>query len=195
MLSKEQNELFTRVGPGAPMGNLLRQFWVPAARSAKLEAGGAPLRVRLFGENFVAFRTPDGEAGFLEEACPHRGVSLALARNEECGLRCIFHGWKIGLEGKVLEVPSEPVGSNLASKVRVRKIHVRDAGGVVWVWLGDGEQPPQFPNFEFTELPIENVIIRKGIVHSNWAGVLEGFLDSAHVTALHKSFLPQGNDS
>ncbi|MBN9390348.1 MAG: Rieske 2Fe-2S domain-containing protein [Chloroflexi bacterium] len=195
MLSKEQNELFTRVGPGTPMGNLLRQFWVPAARSAKLEAGGAPLRVRLFGENFVAFRTPSGEAGFLEEACPHRGVSLALARNEDCGLRCIFHGWKIGMEGKVLEVPSEPVGSNLASKVRVRKIPVRDSGGVVWVWLGDGENPPQFPNFEFTELPLENVVIRKGILHSNWAGVLEGFLDSAHVTALHRSFLPAGKDN
>src|SRR3954471_9947777 len=154
-MKREDNDRLTQVGPGTPMGRMLRQYWTPAIRSKALEADGEPLTVRLFGQDFVAFRTTDGSVGFMDEACPHRGVSLALARNEENGLRCIFHGWKIGLEGKVLEVPSEPVGSNLASKVRVRKIHVRDAGGVVWVWLGDGEQPPQFPNFEFTELPIE----------------------------------------
>src|SRR6478672_7594886 len=119
MLSKEQNELLTRIGPGAPMGQLLRQFWVPALRAASLEADGAPARVRLFGENFVAFRASDGQLGFLDEGCPHRGVSLALARNEDCALRCIFHGWKIDVDGKVLETPSEPEGSNLASKVKV----------------------------------------------------------------------------
>src|SRR3954471_5763305 len=116
MLSKESNELLCRVGPGTPMGNMLRQFWVPALRSARLEASGAPVRVRLFGENFVAFRASDGRVGFLDEGCPHRGVSLALARNENCALTCIFHGWKIDVSGKVVDVPSEPAGSNLASK-------------------------------------------------------------------------------
>ena len=195
MLSKPQNEILMRVGPGTPMGNLLRQFWVPAARAARLEAGGAPLRVRLFGENFVAFRSTEGKVGFVEEGCPHRGVSLALARNEDCGLRCIFHGWLIDTHGKVLETPSEPAGSTLASKVKTRKIEVREAGGVIWVWLGEGEKAPQLPNFEFTLLPLENVVVRKAVVHCNWMQILEGFMDSAHVTALHKSWLPQDDST
>jgi nitrite reductase/ring-hydroxylating ferredoxin subunit len=195
MLAKESNELLCRIGPGTPMGGMLRQFWVPAVRSAKVEAGGAPVRVRLFGENFVAFRGSDGRVGFLDEACPHRGVSLALAHNEDCALRCIFHGWKISVDGQVVEVPSEPAGSQLASKVRVNHYPVRDAGGVIWVWLGKGEQPAPFPNIEFTTLPEEQVLVRKGIVHCNWFGILEGFLDSAHVTALHKTWLPKDNST
>src|SRR6478672_13216348 len=120
MVSKENNELLTHIETGTPMGQVLRQYWVPAVRSARLEVDGAPVRLRLFGENFVAFRDTNGKVGFLDEGCPHRGVSLALGRNEECGLRCIFHGWKINVEGQVVEIPSEPEGSNLASKVRVK---------------------------------------------------------------------------
>jgi hypothetical protein len=131
--------------------------------------------------------------GFLDEGCPHRGASLALARNEDCALRCIFHGWKIDVVGKIVETPSEPEGSNLASKVRVKYYPVREAGGVIWVWLGKGEQPPQFPAFEFTALPLEQVVVRKALLDCNWAQVLEGFLDSAHVTSLHRSWLPQDN--
>jgi phthalate 4,5-dioxygenase len=193
MLSKEQNELLVRVGPGTPMGQVLRQFWVPVLRAAKLEADGAPARVRLFGENFVAFRDSQGRLGFLDEGCAHRGVSLALGRNEECGLRCIFHGWKYDVEGKVVDIPSEPVGSNLASKVRVKHYPVREAGGVIWVWLGKGETPTQFPAFEFTTLPLENIVPRKAIVPCNWLGLLEGLLDSSHISSLHRTWLPQGS--
>src|SRR4051812_7850249 len=149
MLSKENNELLTRVGPGTPMGNVLRQFWLPAIRSAKLEVDGAPERVRMLGQNFVAFRDTNGKVGFLDEGCPHRGVSLALGRNEECGLRCIFHGWKINTDGQVVEVPSEPTGSNLASKVRVNHYAVREEAGVVWVYLGQNAEVPPFPEFDF----------------------------------------------
>src|SRR5689334_18715621 len=131
MLSKEQNEFLTRVGPATPMGEVLRQFWVPAVRSARLEADGAPVRVRLLGQDFVAFRDTNGQVGFMDEGCPHRGVSLALGRNEECGLRCIFHGWKFDVNGNVMETPSEPQGSTLASKVRVNHYPVREAGNVV----------------------------------------------------------------
>src|SRR5215212_2211670 len=165
MLSKENNELLTRIGPGTPMGNLLRQYWIPALRAARLEADGTPVQVRLFGQNFVAFRDTNGKVGFLDEGCPHRGVSLALGRNEECGLRCIFHGWKINTDGQVVDIPSEPAGSNLASKIRVNHYPVREAGGLVWVWLGRGEQPPQFPAFEFTSLPMENIVVRGAIQH------------------------------
>jgi phenylpropionate dioxygenase-like ring-hydroxylating dioxygenase large terminal subunit len=192
MLSKEQNELLTRVGPGTPMGGMLREFWVPACRSARLEADGAPARVRLFGENFVAFRATDGRVGFLNEGCPHRGVSLALARNEDCALTCIFHGWKIDVSGKVVEVPSEPVGSTLASKVRVHHYPVHEAGGVIWVWLGKAEKPPRFPDFEFNSLPEENLFVQAAIVNCNWVQSLEGNLDSSHLTALHKHWLWNG---
>lgn len=194
MLSKETNELLTRIGPGTPMGNLLRQFWAPAIRSARLEADGAPQRVRLFGQDFVAFRDTNGQVGFLDEACPHRGVSLALGRNEECGLRCIFHGWKFDVNGQVLETPSEPAGSNLGSKVRVGHYPVREAGGVVWVWLGQGEKPPQFPAFDFVNYPAENVVARKAIIPCNWVQLLEGALDSSHVSSLHRAWLTHGKD-
>jgi phenylpropionate dioxygenase-like ring-hydroxylating dioxygenase large terminal subunit len=174
------------------MGRMLRQYWVPALRAARLEADGAPVRVKLFGENFVAFRDTKGQVGFLDEGCPHRGVSLALGRNEECGLRCIFHGWKFDVHGNVLETPSEPQGSTLASKVRVNHYPLKEAGGIIWVWLGQGEQPPQFPAFEFVNLPPEQVVVRAAILKVNWVQSLEGLLDSAHVTSLHKDWLPQG---
>ena len=175
------------------MGEMLRQFWVPAVRSARLEADGAPARVRLFGENFVAFRDTQGRVGFLDEGCPHRGVSLALGRNEECGLRCIFHGWKFDVNGNVMETPSEPQGSSLASKVRDNHYPTREAAGVVWVWLGKGEQAPQFPAFDFVNHPPENLVPRKAIVQCNWVGLLEGLLDSSHVSSLHRDWLPQGS--
>ncbi|MDB5080024.1 MAG: hypothetical protein JWP00_1948 [Chloroflexi bacterium] len=194
MLSKEQNELLTKVGPGTPMGAALRQFWAPAIRSANLEVDCAPTRVRLFGQDFVAFRDSNGRVGFLDEGCPHRGVSLALGRNEDCGLRCIFHGWKINVDGQVVEVPSEPAGSNLASKIKVNHYPVREEGGIVWVWLGKGAEPPQFPAFGFMNQPLENVVPRKAIVHCNWVQLVEGLLDSSHVTSLHKTWLPTGKD-
>src|SRR5918912_2134633 len=168
MLSKENNELLTRIGPGTPMGRLMRQYWMPVLRSAKLEADGAPARVRLMGQDFVAFRATDGRVGFLDERCPHRGVSLALARNEDCALRCIFHGWKIDVSGKVVETPSEPPESNLASKVRVKHYPVKEAGGLVWGWLGEGQKPPRCPDFEFTHLPLEQVVVRKAVLNVNW---------------------------
>ncbi len=189
MLSKENNELLTRIGPGTPMGTALRQYWVPALRAAKLVSDGAPVRVRLFGENFVAFRATNGQIGFLDEACPHRGVSLALARNEDCALRCIFHGWKIDVSGQVVEIPAEPADSNLASKIQVSHYPVREAGGMVWVWLGQGDTPTPFPDLEFTHLPDSQVEPRGALLHCNWLQAVEGLLDSSHVSLLHQSWL------
>ena len=130
MVTKAENERLNRVGPGTPMGELLREFWTPAIRSEALEAGGAPQRVRLLGENFVAFRAPDGAVGFLAEGCPHRGASLALGRNEEGGLRCIFHGWKFDVAGRCVDVPSEPPErrDDFAARVTARHHPVREAG-------------------------------------------------------------------
>ncbi len=191
MLTQDQNELLTRVGPGAPMGGMLREYWVPACRSAKLQADGAPERVRLFGENFVAFRATDGRVGFLAEACPHRCASLALARNEDNGLRCIFHGWKFSVDGECVDVPTEPAErrEQFAAKVPVRRHPAREAGGLVWVYLGKQASPPRFPDYEFTHLPDDHVQPMRGIIRTNWLQGLEALLDSAHVGYLHAANL------
>jgi phenylpropionate dioxygenase-like ring-hydroxylating dioxygenase large terminal subunit len=188
MLSKEDNDRLTRVGPNTPMGEMLREFWTPALRSASLEADGAPKRVRLLAENFVAFRATDGRVGFFQENCPHRGVSLALARNEENGLRCIFHGWKFSIEGVCTDTPTEPVERRDEFCKRVPLLHypVREAGGMVWVYLGRRASPPPFFDFEFHHPPA-NALVRCGIVHGNWLQGFEGQLDSAHIGMLHGS--------
>jgi phthalate 4,5-dioxygenase len=188
MLTQAENDLLTRVGPGTKMGALLREFWTPALRSARLEADGAPQRVRLLGQNFVAFRAADGRVGILNEGCPHRGASLALARNEANGLRCIFHGWKIDVGGCVVDVPSEPPEkrAEFAARVPVKHYPVREAGGLVWVYLGSQATPPKFFDFEFHKPPAESVV-RCAIVHGNWLQGFEGQLDSAHLGMLHSS--------
>ncbi len=191
MLTQEQNELLTRIGPDAPMGDMLREYWVPACRAAKLEADGAPERIRLFGENFVAFRGTSGRVGFIAEACPHRCASMALARNEGDGLRCIFHGWKVSVEGRCVDAPTEPEErrEQFLAKVPVRSHPVREAGGLIWVYLGKQAEPPRFPDFEFTQLPADHVQPLRGIIRTNWLQGLEALLDSAHVTFLHSSNL------
>ena len=120
MLSREENELLCRVGAETPMGRMMRRYWIPAIQSADIVADGAPKRIRLLGENLVAFRDSKGRAGVLDENCPHRGASLVLARNEDCGLRCLYHGWKMDVAGNVLETPPEP--DELGFKDRVRAI-------------------------------------------------------------------------
>ena len=191
MLKQDDNDLLTRVGPGTPMGQMLREYWVPAMRSQSLIADGAPQRVRLMGENFVAFRGTSGEVGFIYEACPHRGASMALARNEDNSLRCIFHGWQIDVNGKLLDVPCEPANRREAFKTGVKIGHfpTREAGGMLWVYLGKQEQPPSFPEFEFNNLPASHVCARRALVHYNWLQGLEAHLDASHVGILHSGFM------
>jgi phenylpropionate dioxygenase-like ring-hydroxylating dioxygenase large terminal subunit len=189
-MKSEDNELLTRVGPGTPMGKMLRHHWLPAIRSEAVQKDGAPVRVRLFGEDFVAFRGTDGRVGFLDEACPHRGVSLALARNEDNGLRCIFHGWKLDVSGKVIDAPCEPADRRQAfcSNIRVRQYSVKEVAGTIWVYLGTGAVPA-FPDFEFNGLPPDQVCIRRAVVNYNWLQGLEAHIDSSHVAFLHSGFL------
>lgn len=188
MLSKEDNERLTRVGPGTQMGEMLRECWTPAVRSAALEADSAPQRVRLLGENFVAFRATDGRIGFFAERCPHRCASLALARNEDNALRCIFHGWKFDVSGEVVEVPTEPADrrAEFAARVPLKHYPAREAGGLVWVYLGRRATPPKFFDFEFHQPPADS-LLRCAIVHGNWLQGFEGQLDSAHIGMLHSS--------
>jgi phthalate 4,5-dioxygenase oxygenase subunit len=189
MLTQAENELLTRVGPGTPMGALLRRFWFPVCTSVNLAPAGAPRRIRLLGERFVLFRADDGRVALFDEGCPHRRASLALARNEGCAIRCIFHGWKIDVEGKVVDVPSEPLDrERFGAKVKVRKFPVREAGGLIFAFVGEGE-PPQFPDFPFTHLPLDHVSILEIPVRANWLQGVEGQLDSSHVSILHQSSL------
>jgi nitrite reductase/ring-hydroxylating ferredoxin subunit len=191
MLNQSDNELLTRIGPGTTMGEMLREYWVPACRTASIEADGAPFRVRLFGENFVAFRVTDGRVGFMQEACPHRCASMALARNEENGLRCIFHGWKFNVEGKCIDTPTEPRDQRqkFADSVPVRSHPTHEAGGIVWVYMGQKDTPPPFPDYEFTHLPDSHIQPTRGIIRTNWLQGLEALLDSAHVGFLHSANL------
>lgn len=189
MLSKENNELLTRVTGDAPMGKFMKQFWVPAVRSGRLEPDGDPVRVRLFGENYVAFRATNGQVGFFNEECPHRCASLTTARNEDNALTCLYHGWKFHVSGKVVDVPTEPedMAAVFCGKVPLKHYPVQEAGGIVWVWLGEGE-PTQFPLFEFNTLPESNILIRIALVDCNYLQVFEGTIDSAHVSVLHQEW-------
>src|SRR5919199_4650078 len=136
MLSKEDNELVTRVGPGTPMGELMRQYWVPALASMELPApDGVPVRVKLLGEELIAFRDSTGAIGLLAAHCPHRGASLFFGRNEECGLRCVYHGWKFDVRGQCVDMPSEPPESNFKDKVRALSYPCSERGGVLWAYM------------------------------------------------------------
>ena len=191
-MKPEDNDALTLTGPQTPMGQMLRQYWTPAVRSNALEVDGAPVRVRLYGQDFVAFRATDGKVGFLNEACPHRGVSLALGRNEDNGLRCIFHAWKFDAAGKVVDAPCEPAArrEKFCSSIKMPQYQTHEAAGLVWVFLGAGEAP-RFPDFEFNTLPHDHVCIRRAVVPYNWLQGVEAHIDSSHVGLLHSGFLKQ----
>jgi phenylpropionate dioxygenase-like ring-hydroxylating dioxygenase large terminal subunit len=192
MLSKEKNELLCRVETGTPMGNTLREnFWIPVAVSSKLVSNGKTIPIRVFGENFVAFRATDGRVGIFNERCPHRGASLLLARNEDNALRCIYHGFKFSVTGQTVEVPTEPHNPQAFCRtVPLRHYQVREAAGVIWVWLGKGPVK-QFPEFEWTKLPASQVYATKQTMRCNWLQNVEAGMDSAHVSILHQAWTGQ----
>jgi phthalate 4,5-dioxygenase oxygenase subunit len=194
-MDENLNELLTRFGRGAPMGEMLREYWAPVARSAALEADGAPVRVKLLSQNYVAWRASDGRVVVFDEACPHRGTSLALARNEDNALRCLFHGWKIDASGRVLETPCESPDRRaaFAASIRVRPYPVREAGKLVWAYVGKREVPPPFPHFDFMDLPDSHIDVRRAVVPYNWLQGLEAHLDAAHLGVLHSSSASSAN--
>ncbi len=188
-MTKEDNEFLTRVDNGAPMGEMIRQhYWIPAVPSIKLEADGAPLRIRLLGTNYIAFRTTDGTAAVLDEQCAHRKASLALGRNEHNGIRCIYHGWKFNARGEVVEAPNHTGDQEAFCKhVKVNRYSVVDRGGIVWVWLGQGEAPPPFPDLPFMDLGPLHRSVTSAEVPTNWVQAVEASMDSSHVGVLHES--------
>lgn len=188
MLTTEENQLLCRVEGDAPMGRLMRRHWVPAFLSEQVtERDSAPVRLRLFGEALVAFRDSAGRLGVLGEACAHRKASLFFGRNEECGLRCLYHGWKFDVDGNVVDMPSEPDGSGFVERVKHKAYPTREVGGFVWVYMGPPDQMPDFepPPWAPTERAKVS-IVRIGLP-CNWAQIMEGQIDSAHSSSLHSS--------
>jgi phthalate 4,5-dioxygenase oxygenase subunit len=195
MLSPEDNELLTRVGPGTAMGALLRRYWIPVLRSAELEAGGRVKRVMLLGERLVAYRARSGAPGLIAEFCPHRGASLYFGRVEDAGMRCIYHGWKFGLDGQCLEMPSEPAESAFAGKIRQPAYPCAERGGVMWTYMGPLSPPPPLPDLEWTLLPEAHVFISKRVQDCNWFQALEGGIDSSHISFLHAPLHPDDEET
>ncbi len=193
MLTSEENELLCRVEGEAPMGRMMRRYWIPACMSEEVaEPDGDPVRLRLLGEDLLAFRDSNGRLGVIGEYCPHRRASLLFGRNEECGLRCLYHGWKFDVEGKVTDMPSEPPESRLKERVRHTAYPTREAGGFVWVYMGDPAETPEFRPPPWLRSPTTRVGIVKMHVAANWAQVLEGAIDSAHSSTLHSSNIRPG---
>ena len=192
MLTKEENDLLCRVEGDAPMGQLMRRHWIPVALVEEVaEPDGTPVKARILGEDLVVFRDSDGRVGVMDEYCPHRRVSLVLGRNEESGLRCLYHGWKMDVEGNVLEMSSEPAGSALKEKVKHRAYPVQEWGGWVWSYMGPPKSMPAFEPPPFAPSADVRVSIAKAVIPCNWAQILEGAIDSAHSSSLHSSdFVP-----
>jgi phenylpropionate dioxygenase-like ring-hydroxylating dioxygenase large terminal subunit len=187
MLTKEENERLTRVGPGTPMGELLRRFWQPVALADELPEGSAPQPVRLLGEDLVLFRDDRGRVGLLGLSCSHRLVDLSYGRIEDGGLRCIYHGWLYDVHGHCLEQPAEPPGSQFHLTVRHPAYPCREIGGAIWAYLGPGE-PPEFPMYEPFTVLAERRMMRKVFADCNWLQSVEGGIDPSHIQFLHRMF-------
>jgi phenylpropionate dioxygenase-like ring-hydroxylating dioxygenase large terminal subunit len=190
MLKKELNDLLTQTGPGTPMGQMFRSYWIPALLAEELpENDCPPVRVKLLSERLVAFRDTDGRYGLIDEFCAHRGVSLWFGRNEQCGLRCPYHGWKFDVTGQCVDVPSEPDGSTYSSGVRLTSYPLIERGGILWTHMGPPETRPPLPEWEFATVPREHSITTKRFQECNWLQALEGGIDSSHVSFLHRGDL------
>jgi phthalate 4,5-dioxygenase len=190
MLSREDNELLTRVGAGTPMGNMLRRYWMPAVLSEDLPAPDCPpVRVKLLGEELVAFRDSSGRLGLLDEYCPHRLTSLFLGRNEECGLRCVYHGWKFDVDGNCVDMPNEPADSRFKDKIKLLSYPVEEYGGIVWAYMGPPEKKPELPGHEWLRAPQTHRYVSKTIEFANYAQAVEGGIDTAHSSFLHNNDL------
>ena len=189
-MKAEHNELLVRTGPGTPMGDLFRRYWLPALLASELpEPDCPPVRLKLLGERMVAFRDSLGRLGLIDEFCAHRGVSLWFGRNEESGLRCPYHGWKYDVSGQCVDVPSEPVESGFCKKIKLKSYPMAARGDVIWVYMGPPDQQPPLPEWEFATVPAEQTYTSKRLQECNYLQAMEGGIDSSHVSFLHSGAL------
>ena len=187
MLTTEENEILTRVGPDTPLGRMMRRFWFPICTSAQLPAPDSdPLRTSLLGEALVVFRDTDGQVGVLEELCMHRGVSLALGRVEKGGIRCLYHGWKFAADGTILDTPNH-CNARFRQRMKAPAFPVHESGGLVWTYIGPKEQHPPFPHYTFMNGPAEHRAVIRLNTPANYLQLFEGGVDSSHVGILHSN--------
>lgn len=187
MTPRELNDFLTQTGPGTPMGNLIRRYWIPALLSSELpEPDCPPVRVKLLSERLIAFRDTQGRLGLMDEFCAHRGVSLWFSRNEENGLRCAYHGWKYDTTGQCIDVPSEPEENGFCKKIKLKSYPCVELGDVVWAYMGPPELKPPLPGFEWASVPRAHRFVSKRTQECNFLQAMEGGIDSAHVSFLHR---------
>lgn len=192
MLSHEDNRLLAQTGPNTPMGELFRRFWLPAALAAEVVNDGPPLRLRILSEDLVAFRDSQGRVGIVQAYCSHKLAPLFFGRNEDCGLRCVYHGWKFDVAGNCVDVPNVPDvkdADSLKRKVGLKAYATREAGGVIWVYMGPSERMPQLPEFEWILAPRGHTHVSRWLQRSNWAQGMEGEIDSSHISFLHRQMV------
>ena len=196
MLRRDENELLVHTGPATPMGQYLRRFWTPVLLASELpDADCPPVRVRVMGERLIAFRDSAGHIGLLDEFCPHRRASLYWGRNEECGLRCVYHGWKFDVEGTCVDMPNERTETRFAHRVRTRAYPAREWGSLIWAYLGPAETMPGLPELEWALVPESHRFVSKRLQESNYLQAVEGGIDSSHVSFLHSTLRSESHVS
>jgi len=194
MLSHEDNELLTRVGSGTAMGATMRRYWMPALLAWELpEPDCPPVRVRLLGEDLVAFRDTTGRIGLVDEYCPHRRASLFFGRNEGCGLRCVYHGWKFDVDGQCVDMMNEPAEHQFGHKIRIAAYPTVEMGGVIWAYMGPPDLIPPPPRFAWTQAPASHLHVSKVVQENNWLQGLEGGIDTSHAPILHRLLTTDSN--
>jgi phthalate 4,5-dioxygenase len=186
MLSKVENDLLTQTNSGTGAGEYFRRFWLPALMASEVPTPDCPpVRIRLLGEDLVAFRDTQGRVGLMEEFCPHRRSSLFWGRNEECGLRCVYHGWKFDVTGACVDMPNEPPEYGFENKIRITAYPTREYGGLIWAYLGPPDKTPQLPKLEFARVPDSHRYVSKRLQETNYLQAIEGGIDSSHSNFLH----------
>ena len=194
MLDHALNDALTRVGPGSPMGETMRRYWLPALLTIEIpEPDCPPVRVALLGESLLAFRDTDGRIGLVQEACAHRRASLYFGRNEECGIRCVYHGWKFDVDGNCVDQMNEP--RPFKEQVKITAYPTTEMGGVIWAYLGPPDKIPAHPEFEFTQVPETHRYMTKVWQECNWLQALEGGIDSSHAPILHRKLYPESKEA
>jgi phenylpropionate dioxygenase-like ring-hydroxylating dioxygenase large terminal subunit len=189
VLSKEDNDILTQTDRGTPMGELFRRYWIPVLLSEEVPLpDGPPVRFRILGEDLIGFRDTDGQVGVTDSHCPHRGAPLFFGRNEESGIRCLYHGWKFDVSGACADMPNIPNGDVMKNHMRIIAYPTIEAAGMVWAYMGPAERKPPAPAFSFWELPAENTYVTKYELNCNWLQAQEGDHDSTHAQFVHSTW-------